>query len=180
MRTSVLYARVNPQPEYQIFLGSQPSHPCTGGTFEAEGNIIVVMQSTGGGYFLLIGPCNGVTMTDVDMGELYYFVGGLNSHSVDASGGTYVHHLNWISSDSGVNFVGQILEHVTITPDGDITVTFESGGQEIDGVLEKPDTDRMTGRSETIWSEGYRKNTRNSRKSCETGKKVGASQKEIN
>ena len=110
------------------FLGDPPNHPCSGGTLEAEGMLTVVIHSTGQGYFGHIGSGQGgVTMTDVDTGEQYRFVGALNSHTVGSGGGTTVHHLSWISSGPSGNFVGQFVEHVTITPDGDVTASFDWG-----------------------------------------------------
>ncbi len=110
------------------FLGPPPDHPCTGGELDASGMITVVTHPTGQGYFLHIGMGKGgSTMVDVDTGDLYYFRGSLNEHTVDSGGGTTVHHFNYTSPGPGVNFVGQILEHVTITPDGDIAVFFDWG-----------------------------------------------------
>ncbi len=75
-----------------------------------------------------IGSNNGgVTMTDLDTGEVYLFVGALNDHSVSSGGGTQVHHFNYISPGSSTNFVGQILEHVTFKPNGEIAVEFKWG-----------------------------------------------------
>ena len=110
------------------FLGPPPAQPCTGGTLEAEGNITVVIHPTGQGYFLHIGGGrDGIIMTDVDTGDVYRFVGALNDHTVGSGGGTTVHHMNYISQGPGGNFVGQFLEHVTITPDGEVAVDFEWG-----------------------------------------------------
>ena len=110
------------------FLGDPPSHPCTGGTLEAEGMITVVIHPTGQGYFVHIGGGKGgTTMTDVDTGEVYRFVGALNDHTVGSGGGTTVHHFNYISPGPDGNFVGQFVQHTTITPNGDVTATFDWG-----------------------------------------------------
>lgn len=110
------------------FLGPPPNHPCTGGTLEANGMITVILKPTGQGYFVHIGSGGGgVTMTDVDTGVVYKFVGALNDHTVSSGGGTTVHHLNYISPGSDTDFIGQFVEHVTITPDGDVSVSFDWG-----------------------------------------------------
>jgi hypothetical protein len=110
------------------FLGDPPNHPCTGGTLEANGRITVVMHPTGQGYFVHIGGGQGgVTMTDVDTGEVYRFVGAFNDHTLGSGGGTTVHHLSFIGPGPDGNFVGQFVEHVTITPNGDMTASFDWG-----------------------------------------------------
>ncbi|MDX1614072.1 MAG: hypothetical protein R3300_07150 [Candidatus Promineifilaceae bacterium] len=110
-------------------LGNPPPHPCTGGELEASGNITMVLHQTKDGYFFHVGTGNngGVTMVEVDSGETYLFTGALNERAKLSGSGTTIHHFNYISKGSSVNFVGQILSHLTITPDGDTIVAFEWG-----------------------------------------------------
>lgn len=110
------------------YLGTPPPHPCTGAALEASGNVTVVMHQTKNGYFFHIGPGqSNVTMTDITSSENYLFTGALNERVKLTGTGTAVHHLNYISPGSSVNFVGQLLTHVTITPDGETTVSFDWG-----------------------------------------------------